>query len=117
MRYLGGEYITKHRDMEAILVVNGDLVSKCDRGHIQRILDVGALAKFNWEKPAQNKATFLQRSNHPFVSKYPETISKTVNKEEHNHQLVPLPSWVVKFLPYAHILLQIILLKTGKKAH
>mmetsp|Transcript_38437 Transcript_38437/g.92017 ORF Transcript_38437/g.92017 Transcript_38437/m.92017 type:complete len:864 (+) Transcript_38437:1-2592(+) len=135
-RYVGGEYLGDWRDGEAILSALdpiledaavpavpdgldgnfGPTISQEDRDHIERILNLQAPAEFNWEEPAQHKAAFLRRGNSPTVAQHAATVTKTLNKEERNHHLMPFPGWVGRFSNTARHVQQTILVKNGKKA-
>ena len=133
-RYVGGEYLGDWRDSEAILSALdpiledatlpsapieddfGPHISRADRDHIARILNLQTPAEFHWEEPAPHKAAFLQRGNSPSVAQHADVVTKTLNKEERNHHLMPFPGWVGRFSNTARHVQQTILMKNGKKA-
>ena len=51
-------------------------MSDTDLEHMQRILDSGCPAEFNWEEPAQNKEVFICRDNNLSVNKNAEIVKK-----------------------------------------
>ena len=55
VRYLGGEYTAKWRDIEAIVGAVEGLVSKVDIGHMKRTLERECPATLNWEEPPKTK--------------------------------------------------------------
>jgi len=101
IRYLAGEYAANWRDKNLILAAVKDLVTNEDYNHIERILDFGCPANFNWEEPEENKAIFLRRGNHPSIKAHMPIVTKTLNKEERNSHVVPFPRYFVFFSPYA----------------
>ena len=92
VRYLNGEYLAKWRDIEAIVGAVRGLVSATDLKHIIRILKFGCPAKFNWEESAANKEAFILRGNNPTAKANKEMVQKTLNKEERNNHIIPLPA-------------------------
>ena len=115
-RFCDGEYLGDWRDKDAIVEAVAPHVSAEDLGHIIRILDLQTPAEFNWEEPANNKAAFLRKGNSPSLDRHPDVVTKTLNKEERNHHLMPFPGWVARFSAHAHHVKQTILMKAGKKA-
>jgi hypothetical protein len=76
VRYWGGEYTAKWRDIESIIGSRTGLVSSTDLNHIHRIIDSGCPAEFNWEEPVKNKEVFICRGNNPSVGKNVEIVKR-----------------------------------------
>ena len=51
VRYVGGEYTAKWRDVESIIGAVEGLVSKADIEHTKHFLETGCPASLNWEEP------------------------------------------------------------------
>ena len=102
MRYLGGEYTAKWRDVDAILSAVEDIITPEDYGHIKRILTVGCPANFNWEETDKNKEIFLKRGNNPSIQMNIDLVNKAMNKEERNSHVIPFPRYLVKASTNAH---------------
>ncbi len=58
---------------------------------------------------------YWKHRNNPSIAKQLDTVMKTMNKEECNNFVIPLPSWVALFLLYLFLVLQHILVKDGRK--
>ena len=57
---------------------------------------------------------FLTYGNHSSISKNVDKTMKTMNKEERNQYLIPIPSWVARFIRNMHITPQGLLIKKDK---
>eukprot|EP00957_Ditylum_brightwellii_P108506 8276222-Ditylum_brightwellii.AAC.1 len=43
-----------------------------------------------------------------------EKVRKVTNKEDRNCYLIPLPSWMTRFMPHLHVTPQGLIIKPGK---
>ena len=102
MRCLGGEYIAKWGDVDAILAAIESCVSEDDKEHIRRILMKGCTEKNVWEEPAKNEKIFIRRGNNPSVKTHCDMVKETLNKEERNHHIISSPHWMCRGFPYVH---------------
>ena len=60
---------------------------------MERILDFGCPAEFNWEEPAENKMAALRRGNSPTIAANMPVVDKTLPKEvNHSHLAVYSPA-------------------------
>ena len=57
---------------------------------------------------------FFKYGNHSSIEKNLEQTMKTINKEERNQYLIPIPSWVSRFIKNLHLTPQGLLTKKGK---
>ena len=57
---------------------------------------------------------FLTYGNHSSISKNVDKTMKTMHKEERNQYLIPIPSWVARFIRNMHITPQGLLIKKDK---
>jgi hypothetical protein len=62
-----------------------------------------------------NALKYWQEGNKPSINKNLEKVMKTMNKEEHNKFVIPLPGWTWCFIPHLLITPQHLLQKPGKK--
>jgi len=109
VRYLGGEYLARWRDVEAIIGAVDGLISDEDLKHMRRILQYGCPANFNWEESDANKEAMLRNGNDRSMAQNMPVVAKTTNSEEAASHVVPLPRWVVRASPYARHTPQIVL--------
>ena len=81
LRWLGGEYTGKRRNVNHTLTAVRDHISTKDFNHVKRILLDGSPYKLTFEEPLANKSAMLQRGNSKSFNENPELVSKTLNKE------------------------------------
>lgn len=113
-RYVDGEFLGAWRDHDAILDAVAPHVSEEVREHMDRVLNLQVPASFNWEEPAWHKAAFLNRGNSTTVARHAEEVTKTLNKEERNHHVMPFPGWLCRFASTARHVPQTVIDKEGK---
>ena len=63
VKYLGGEYLTRWRDVEAIIGTVEGLVSDEDLWHMHQILEYSCPVKFHWEETDAIKEAMLRNGN------------------------------------------------------
>ena len=114
MRWLGNNYTGAHRDIQYIVQrisphVDPDLVQR-----LVRVLQSGAPTHFNAETSRENVLKYWRHGNNPSVSTHREIALATMNKEERNNFVIPLPSWLFRYIPDLMYTPQHILIKNGK---
>ena len=62
----------------------------------------------------KNFLDFFRYGNHSSINKNIEQTMKAMNKEDRNQFLIPLPSWLTRFIRHHHITPQGLLIKPGK---
>ena len=114
IRYVGGNYTAEYRDVEKALAAVKPLLPKEDYLDLKRCYEVGSPNKLVAEVSRDNSMLYLQKGNHPNMAQNPEIVQETMNKEEKNCHVLPLPAWLMRFLPGAHHVPQALVLKPGK---
>jgi hypothetical protein len=99
IRYIKGEYVGETRDVSQIIKDVLPHINKSDVAHINRILTKGHPSYVNFEEASDVKSLIIEKGNHATLKMYPETIFKTMNKEEKNSHLLPVKLWVRLFPP------------------
>ncbi len=59
--------------------------------------------------------TYFEHGNNPSIVKKLDAVMKTMNKEEHNNFIIPLPAWIARFMPHIFLTPQHNLVKNRKK--
>ena len=60
------------------------------------------------------KSFNIKKGNQATFKMYPETVTKTMNKEDRHSHLLPVKLWVLYFSPWCRHTAQGILIKPGK---
>jgi hypothetical protein len=60
------------------------------------------------------KSFIIEKGNQATFKMYPETVKKTMNKEDRHSHLLPVKLWVLYFSPWCRHSAQGILIKPGK---
>ncbi len=55
---------------------------------------------FNADCLQKNFMTYWQYGKNPSIMKKQDTVMKTMNKEEHNNFVTPLPAWIAQLIPH-----------------
>jgi hypothetical protein len=116
MRYLGNNYTGAYRhtsDVVATLTrcqVPTDLITK-----YIRVMTTGCPAKFVAESTRVNALLHWRMLNHTSIDNKLAQVAVTMNKEDRNNYVIPLPHWLARFIPHLFITPQHILERPGKK--
>jgi hypothetical protein len=115
MRFAGNNYTGAYRHPHDRLrkiegLVNNDLLA-----HYIRIMHTGAPAIFNASTSRDNALLHWRMGNHPSINQKRLQVMATMNKEERNCYVIPLPSWIARFCPNMFFTPQHILEKPGRK--
>ena len=115
IRFLGGNYTGEYRDTKNTVKLLVD--SKCNKKIIKdlkRLLEVGCPNKMNVSSSHKHLLDFLRYGNHSSIDKNIEKTTKTMNKEDKNQYLLPLPCWMARFIKNLHVTPQGLVIKPGK---
>ena len=64
----------------------------------------------------KNVMDLFRYGNHSSIDKDVEKTKKAMNKEDRNQYLIPLPSWLTRFIYNLHVTPQGLLVKKGKNS-
>jgi hypothetical protein len=114
IQYVKGKYVGESRDVSQ--VVNNVLpyIDQQDVKHISQILTNGCPSYINFEEASDMKSFIIEKGNQATFKMYPQTVTKTINKEDKHSHLLPVKLWVLHFLPWCRHTAQGILIKPGK---
>ncbi|KAL3779516.1 hypothetical protein HJC23_011152 [Cyclotella cryptica] len=114
-RYLGNNYTGAYREVHSTLStlhkfnISSELITK-----YARVMLTGCPNHFVAESSRAN-ALLHWRRNHPSIVKKLPQVQATMNKEDRNNFVIPLPHWIARFAPHLFFTPQHILEKPGKK--
>jgi hypothetical protein len=116
MRWLGGKYTGKRRDVNYTLVAVKDHVSTDNFNHMTRILLDGSPFKLTFEKPLNNKSVMIQQGNSKSFNENLELVLQTMNKEDCYSHILPLDldKLLCTFSPTCRHTAQTLVIKPGK---
>ena len=115
IRFLGNNYTGEYRDINKTLQMLRD--TKCDLQvikELERLFSIGAPNKFNASSTHKNYLDYFRYGNHSSILKDIDKTLKAMNKEDRNQFLIPLPSWIARFIRHSHLTPQGLLIKPGK---
>ena len=116
MRFLGNNYTGAHREISAIVSVLR--VHKIDPILIDkyvRVMLTGCPNRFVAETSRANALLHWRMRNHPSIDQKLLQVQASMNKEDRNNFVIPLPHWIARFTPHLFFTPQHILEKPGKK--
>jgi hypothetical protein len=114
IRYVKGKYVGKSRDASQIINDVLPYINEDDVKHIHRILTNECPSHINFEESSDTKPFIIKKGNQATFKMYPETVTKTMNKEDRHSHLLPVKLWVLYFSPWCRHTAQGILIKPGK---
>ena len=115
IRYLGGSYTGSYRNIESMLRILKE--SGCDPqiiSDLENIFKVGCPMKMNASSTRDNFLDFFRYGNHASVDHDVTKTLNTMSKEDRNQYVIPLPSWLSRFIRHLHISPQGLLVKKDK---
>ena len=117
MRYLGNNYTAAHRDVAKTVAIlrEHNIEEYLIQGYI-RVTTIGCPNKMVAETTRENAMKYLRGGNNPSIKRRLEHVMTTMNKEERNNFVIPLPLWMARFVPHLFFTPQHLLEKEGKKA-
>ena len=116
MRYLGKNFTGEYRDVDATVAklrqhrIPEDMIAK-----YRRVIQTGCPSHFVAECSRENALLYLHMRNGPTIARKLDQVRKTMNKEDKNNFVIPLPSWLAPVVPHLFFTPQHILEKPGKK--
>ena len=63
-----------------------------------RLFSIGAPNKFNASSTHKKYLDYFRHGNHSSILKDIDKTLKAMNKEDRNQFLIPLPSWIARFI-------------------
>ena len=114
VRYLGGEYTGSNRDAKRAVDALGGLISESNLGHVKRILLQGCPSELVLSKSSESKLSMMRRGNQKSFVKYPDIVTKTINKEDRYSHILPMHEMICKLSPYVRHTSQGMVVKEGK---
>ena len=115
IRFLRNNYIGEYKETDITLKLLND--TKCDPQvikDIERLFHTEVPNKFNASSTHKNYLDFFRYGNHSSILKDIDKTLKAMNKEDRNQFLIPLPSWIARFIRNSHLTPQGLLTKPGK---
>ncbi len=94
IHYLGQNYTAAHRNVDKIIQRITPYVDANLLRHYCRVMTTGCPNVFNEACSQNNFMTYFKHGNNPLIAKKLEVVMKTMNKEEHNNFVIPLPPWI-----------------------
>ena len=115
MRFLSNNYTGEHRNVTQIVdrirpFVDDDLLL-----HFERVMLSGCPNKMVSETSRENALLYWRKGNNPSIKNNLKKVMNTMNKEERNNFVIPLPSWLARYVPHLFFTPQHNLVKPGKK--
>lgn len=115
LRYAGGNYTADYRNVKEIVQNLKGKVDESDLEDLERVFTTGAPTKMVAESSNENYMDYLKYGNHKSILKDPAKVVKTMNKEDRNCYVIPMPCWLARFIPNAFFTPNGLLCKPGKK--
>ena len=99
MRYLGNNYTASHRDVgKVVSILEKQGIDSFLIQHYVRVMTVGCPNEMVAESTRANAMKYFRGGNNPSVAKKLGQVMVTMNKEERNNFVIPLPMWLWRFL-------------------
>ena len=114
MRMLGNNYTGAHRNVQYIVERVRPHVEPYLLQHLVRVLQTGAPAYMVAETSRENVLKYWRKGNNPSVLMHADQTKKTMVKEERNNYVIPLHSYLFRYVPHLMLTPQHILVKKGK---
>jgi hypothetical protein len=116
MRYLGNNYTGAYRQVQDIVtVLRGYHTPERLLSHYIRVMTTGCPARFTADTTRVNALLHWRMLNHSSINTKLDQVLATMNKEDRNNFVIPLPHWLARFIPNLFITPQHILERPGKK--
>lgn len=117
MRYLGNNYTASYREVdETVSILKQHKICDDLIQRYIRVMTIGCPAKMVAETSRDNVMTYFRGGNNPSIKKSLPRVMDTMNKEERNNFVIPIPSWIARFVPHLFFTPQHLLEKENKKA-
>ena len=101
IRFLGNNYTAAHREVsETVETLRQHNINKELIQHYIHIMTVGCPNKMVFETTRMNALKYWRGENNPSIKRKLSKVIETMNKEERNNFVIPLPSWLWRFTPH-----------------
>ena len=99
MRFLGGNYTGAYRDVQSVaqFLLDNDIDDYLVHEYI-RVMTVGCPRVMNADISRANALQYWRAGNNPSIKKNLTKVKKTMNKEDRNNFVIPLPCWAWRFI-------------------
>ena len=99
-RYAGNNYTAGYRNMlKQIASIQGMVDEDLITQYI-RVMTVGAPSHFNAESTRENAMLHWREGNHPSIAKNMDLVMKAMTKLEKHNFVIPIRSWIARFVPH-----------------
>jgi hypothetical protein len=114
-RFIGGNHTAAHMDPDIILPrIRNDIDDKT-YNDLERVLRMGCPAHYNVHGTRLNYLKYRAYGNHNSVKQNTERALAVMNKDDKRDFVLTIPTWVVDFIPDAHVNPQALIMIPGKK--
>ncbi len=115
MRFLGKNYTGGYRNIEKAVQRMRGLVDDDLLTDYVRIMTVGAPAHFVAESSRENALLHWRRGNDSSIAANMELVNKAMNKMDKHNFVIPILSWIARFVPHIFFTPHHLLQKPGKE--
>ena len=114
IRYLGGNHTSAWRDIPALMSYLKSMIPDHDLSDLRRVLQVGCPAVLNATTSRSNFLDYWRYGNHSTIASYHDNLVQSLAKEDAYQYILPLPSWLARFIPNLHLNPLGLVVKPGK---
>ncbi|MGH3053954.1 MAG: hypothetical protein ACRDL7_03130, partial [Gaiellaceae bacterium] len=115
IRYTGNNHTAQYRQPAKILKEVETLLPADVFHDFKKVLTNGAPSLLQADLSRKNFQAYLRYGAHQSVSNNIPGVMTTLNKEERNGYIIPLPKWTASFIPNLHLSPAGLLVRSGKK--
>ncbi len=95
IRYIKSKYVGENRGLLQVLNDVSRYIDDVNAKHIECILTQGCPLQINFKKTLDMKMTIIKKGDQATFKMYPETVTKTMNKEDRHSHVLPVKLWVL----------------------
>ena len=114
MRYAGNNYTGGYRNVRKMVDKMRGLVDDELLTHYIRVMELGAPAYFVAESTRENAMTHWRKGNHASVEQNMDKVLTAMNKLEKHDFVIPIPSWLARFIPHLFFTPTHLMFRPGK---
>ncbi len=114
MRYAGNNYTGGYRNVRKMVDKMRGLVDDELLTHYIRVMELGAPAYFVAESTRENAMVHWRRGNHASVEQNIDKVLTAMNKLEKHGFVIPIPSWLARFIPHLFFTPTHLMFRPGK---
>jgi len=115
IRYLSGNYTKSHVDVPSIISTLRHFDVPPSIIHdVHRIYVQGSPSSFLFHETLDNFQRFRRYGNHSTVMSHIPLLLQALNKEDKYSYTIPLPQWLVDFIPHIHVNPQVNIVNPSK---